>query len=426
MIDTNDNFTDEEFDDTPLIALDKDLRDAAALLPQQQAQFLVDTYYKFQHDRIQQGNQIASSYEEPNLVLQYLFGEMKRLESFAKSALDRYTDKRPVSQRLKRIHGIGPVLSAGFLAHLDINQAASAGAFVDFAGYNTGAVWLGSDAAKTIVLAVLDTALGGEGVNRAVTHEEMIEMAKRMGACPKWLARRVYRIFYQGDGYKEADAAFNIAMKTARAAEKESLDNPLASRAERKQAKIDFMAAKRAAMRDRAETKKSAKVFLPQFGFDAQVSDEVYVGAVLKGIKPKVKTIIDAVSVRPWNPSLKTILWKMTDVMRRQSNNPKCFYGQLYRKFKLEQVAKNEAGLLASEAERRLKKGRIKSAEQKTVYQGGKLPDSHVDARAMHEMGAIFLSHLWEIMYEQEYGKKPPAPYAIAILGHKDYIPPPV
>lgn len=55
----------------------------------------------------------------------------------------------------------------------------------------------------------------------------------------------------------------------------------------------------------------------------------------------------------------------------------------------------------------------------------GKLPPAQVDAMARRAAVKLFLSHLFLVWYWQHHQKLPPSPYAIAILGHKDFVPPP-
>jgi hypothetical protein len=61
----------------------------------------------------------------------------------------------------------------------------------------------------------------------------------------------------------------------------------------------------------------------------------------------------------------------------------------------------------------------------KKIYETGKLPPAHLDRRASRWATKIFLSHLHEVWWEFETGTTVPKPYALAHLGHVDYIPPP-
>lgn len=120
----------------PLEQLTKDIRLAARILGQGEVRFLVDYYYQMQKNRIRSYLQAskASEGEEPGMVLNWVMDNSKRLESNIQKVLDAYTDADPVGQWLKSIVGIGPVISAGLLAHIDIAKAPTVGHIWRFAG----------------------------------------------------------------------------------------------------------------------------------------------------------------------------------------------------------------------------------------------------------------------------------------------------
>ncbi len=122
--------------------LNSDLRDASRLLGRREARYLVDMYYAIQDFRIQAGGQIRSSEsEEPNRVLEWVFKSTNRLENNIKNSLGAFANEYKVGQWERSICGIGPVISAGFLAHLDIRMCETAGQFWGFAGLNPEAKW---------------------------------------------------------------------------------------------------------------------------------------------------------------------------------------------------------------------------------------------------------------------------------------------
>lgn len=123
--------------------LTKDERAAAATLGRAEARFLVDAYYQLQDNRIRSDGQVRSMSKdgEPHAVLQWLADMNRTLEDSLKSALDAYSTASPVGQWLRRQKGIGPVIAAGLLAHLDITRAETAGAFWSFAGLDPRASW---------------------------------------------------------------------------------------------------------------------------------------------------------------------------------------------------------------------------------------------------------------------------------------------
>jgi len=63
------------------------------------------------------------------------------LERSIKNALDAYGSASPVGRWAKSIVGIGPVISAGLLAHIDITKAPTVGHIWRFAGLDPTVTW---------------------------------------------------------------------------------------------------------------------------------------------------------------------------------------------------------------------------------------------------------------------------------------------
>jgi hypothetical protein len=117
--------------------LSKDLAQAAKTLSDNEARFLVDSYYIIQEDRKRSANQVRALGEnaEPNSVLQWFYSQNQLLEAQIKRALDGYTSAHPMGAWMRAVHGIGPVLSAGLLAHIDITKCPTVGHIWSFAGW---------------------------------------------------------------------------------------------------------------------------------------------------------------------------------------------------------------------------------------------------------------------------------------------------
>lgn len=128
---------------------------------------------------------------------------------------------------------------------------------------------------------------------------------------------------------------------------------------------------------------------------------------------------------RPWNAALKVLCWKIGDSFVKNSSREDAYYGQLYRKRKELEIARNEAGAFADQAKKILAtKTFRRDTKAKEFYEKGLLPPGHIDMRARRYAVKMFLSHLHECWYSQEVGP-PPAPFSIAIQGHAHYLPPP-
>lgn len=261
----------------PITRLSKDIAEAAKTLSDSEARFLVDAYYAMQENRIRTGGQIRSLTEsqEPHAVLQWLNAQDTALEGQIKRALGRYADSNPLGEWAQSVRGIGPVITAGLLAHIDITLAPTVGHIWRFAGLDPTRTWE-------------------------------------------------------------------------------------------------------------------------------------------KGQK------------RPWNASLKTLCWKIGESFVKVSGSEEAYYGKVYIARKELEQQRNEAGNFADQAKAALERKRFgKETQARAHYEAGRLPPGHIHARAKRYAVKLFLAHYHEVGYRLHYGKAPPLPYAIAMLGHAHRIPVP-
>jgi hypothetical protein len=121
---------------------------------------------------------------------------------------------------------------------------------------------------------------------------------------------------------------------------------------------------------------------------------------------------------RPWNADGKQIAWHAGECFKRASNHPDCYYGAIYRIHKQLLIERNENGFNTERA----KTFFTRSDEVKKILATGKLPPGNLDSQACRYAAKMFLSHLHGVMFWCHYGKVPPKPYAISILGHAHEI----
>ena len=123
--------------------LSRDLRVAAQEMGKGEVRYLVDGYYAIQKYRVGAAAQIRESEknEEPVAVLSYLASQAQILENQIKGALDRWSRHQPVGRWMRAQKGVGPVISSGLLAHIDITRAPTVGNVYSFAGQIPGQVW---------------------------------------------------------------------------------------------------------------------------------------------------------------------------------------------------------------------------------------------------------------------------------------------
>jgi len=124
--------------------LTRDIKNASGTMNRDEARYLVDTYYQIQKLRIATKNQcrtIDGMEAEPHETLDFFGDNFEILERDIKAALKRYVEAQPVGRWMLTICGIGEVLAAGLLAHIDIAKCKTAGQIQSFAGLNPTMEW---------------------------------------------------------------------------------------------------------------------------------------------------------------------------------------------------------------------------------------------------------------------------------------------
>jgi hypothetical protein len=108
------------------IRLSRDLMLAAGTMGDAEARYLVDAYYMTQEARKRTDNQTRSfGLEEPHVLIAWLAEKNRTIEHQIARALDAYTMGHLMGSWMRDIVGIGPVLSAGLLAHIYMGPACS-------------------------------------------------------------------------------------------------------------------------------------------------------------------------------------------------------------------------------------------------------------------------------------------------------------
>lgn len=130
------------FIDEPRAKLTRDLIQASRTLSDSEARFLVDAYYTMQDDRKRSDSQVrAIEGKEPNEILKWFADKSRDLENQIRRALDSYSAASPLGRWARDQVGIGPVIAAGLLAHIDITRAKTAGAIWRLAGLDPTQKW---------------------------------------------------------------------------------------------------------------------------------------------------------------------------------------------------------------------------------------------------------------------------------------------
>lgn len=127
----------------PILLLSRDLKQSVSTLSDREARYLVDTYYIIQDDRKREFSQVRelSTNQEPHEVILWLAKNSKRFESNIKNALFAYADSRPIGKWAMGIYGIGPVISAGLAAYIDMDATPKFSSLQRFAGLDPSCTW---------------------------------------------------------------------------------------------------------------------------------------------------------------------------------------------------------------------------------------------------------------------------------------------
>lgn len=328
---------------------------------------LVDYYYQLQEKRLICEGQLRSAIQESDNtvgheLLSWSYNQMRTMEKGYQDILDAVSKSSRVGRWLREIKGIGPTLAAALVAYFDIDKASSAGAFWSYAGLNN-----------------------------------------------------------------------NLAPKMSRDKAKQIVESCISARGgvldEVTVAKIGQATGRKASMLLSKSTNGKGKI----------VKDD----------------LIKAVSYMPYNKDLKVICWKCGQQFVKVANRDS-LYGRIYAERRIYETERNEMGLYANQAKMILGqdydynptdfaivdeedsefyknandilrgKNYGKSTDAYEALTNGRLPKAQIQARAERYAVKLFISHLYEMMYEDKYGKKAPNPYVIEHMGHKDYIGPEV
>jgi hypothetical protein len=172
-----------EFEENDLVNKDilKAIKDKSMSFTKADIRYIVDLYYQIQHFRTAAFNQESASKDnkEPTNFVEWLAKQMTRLEAQIKRAMNAWTETSRTSQWAKAQFGIGPILSAGLEAHLDITKAPVVANIWRFAGVDPTLQWLGAVKAKKLV----DEFYEKKG-NKKVEYADIIKIADGLGRRP--------------------------------------------------------------------------------------------------------------------------------------------------------------------------------------------------------------------------------------------------
>ncbi len=205
ILEEDDDISLSEFSDVE--KLTKNLKTRASHLHPSEARHLVAIYYTIQKYRIRTNNQVTQAEKngEPYTIAPHFLDQFTSIEKQLKLALDKFSMGTYIGEWMRSIVGIGPVIAAGYLAHVDITKCQTAGALWRFSGSDPTSIWLSREKAaklindtvehkgplqfKDIIKACNELNLKPHNIWHSVTDGEELEKISRV-ALAKRLALR--------------------------------------------------------------------------------------------------------------------------------------------------------------------------------------------------------------------------------------------
>ena len=386
----------------------------------QYLKYLVDQYYQSQSYRLKLENQTRALFqgfdksadeEHPSFIKKELMNAMHQ-ELLNKKYMDIATNAIPVCIWMKSIMGIGPCISAYLYATFDIKVGKYNTNFLSYAGLNdNNNPWLGTEKAKKLTNEAInyrqikfdDISKVLESKCKTVTiFNKLNSELKKIGKKQEFTLEEIEKIIKEFTGYELSNEEIDISII------------------------VDYV-------RSLAIPKACDDILINYISFKTKRSFINIKNGVLnnwskKTAKTKIPTTDDLTSYLakpPYNKELKTMMYNIGDMFIRQSNKEKSLYGSIYKQKKLEYTRKNEEGYYAEQAKQILKEKNFK--DDTITYNAlkeGKLSKAHIHARARRYAVKLFISHVFEAMYYDEFHEEPPKTYVIQYMGHHDYIAP--
>ena len=390
----------ETIDASSIGPLDKELKTAIKSLHfgQQELRFVVDRYYDIQSKRIELSNQIFAiekgeddSPDKCHDLLDWELSVYKILEKGYQQAMEIASTENRSGRWLRSILGVGPALAATLEAYLDVTKAPHQNAFIQYAGLNdNNRPWLGREKSKELV----------EKCINELDKEKVKEVCGKLSLDFDSIEENII----EDNIYNRKKLLFILDKQ-----QKEEVKDLIGTAS-----KITYDQLEMVSIRSK-------------WGISHLQSKcgEVDEDGNYTGMYDKEKCI-SAVSQIPYNKKLKTACWKIGEQILKVSNNPNSLYGRLYKERKTYELAKNEKGEYSDQAENILNTINIKNKDVIATNKEGKLTKGHIEARCKRYAVTMLLRHYWEACYYYKYNEKPELPYAIAHLGHGDYIGPEV
>lgn len=134
---------DFEFDVPLFRKMTSDIRSMSTSLDQRSIREIVAAYYRIQDDRVAlaaQARELRKA-ESPYELCEFLSDNLGYMENSLKTPLKLFAETHAVGRWALSQYGIGPVIAAGLIAHIDITKAPTAGSVWRYAGLDPTSKW---------------------------------------------------------------------------------------------------------------------------------------------------------------------------------------------------------------------------------------------------------------------------------------------
>lgn len=396
---------------------------------------LVSFYYQYQGQRIANDDRIRkiskgmnkNGNEDSMLALKYLADSNREMEKQLKAMLGAYSVTTKVGKWLNDIVGIGPCISAGLLAYFNISEnMRSCQSFYNYAGLNDNNIpWLSKDDVKK-VMNKADEIISARVEERKAAYETF-QNPKWKSYMKKLATTNMDQAYaslihgYSEDTIKDSIIGIIGDSDTAR----EFVD---------------------ALVRDYEKYQYGPRTWYNTivYEFNAKEPSPEYMVTIAILTNRTYKNIFNGavdrtkngngrrtydrlarfLNMPPYLKELKVLCFKIEDSFAKQISRGS-LYGKLYKQRKEYELKKNDNGDYADIA-LRLAERTSKKDLKKFYLEEKKLTNKHIDRRARRWACKIFISHLFDAMYIDAYGRTPDLPTVFNSGNHLDFIAPEV
>lgn len=398
--------------------------------------FLTDQYYQAQSFRIMAENQARSLSQNADEAAdedhpEFIKAQLKNAryqEELNKQYIDVVTDNIPLCIWMKKIKGVGPIMSAYIYSRFELTENRHCGDFISYAGLNDNNVpWLGKDKAHAIIIKIKKVYKN---------HMEAISDIIRDAVGENNFNKVIKGITTAAKKGKD----FSLSLDEI----EDEIDSVM-KKIDRTWYPIDLISLEG----DSIVISRYFDSWVQWLVHEDYATDYIYnavhhetgrkASLIKRGTfnswnrktasnRKKYVTISDVesfIAKPPYNKDLKMKMWFLSDIFVRNKNRGSK-YGELYDDRLQYEIEKNEKKEYADQAANLLETKNFTNKEVIATLKDGRLVDSHLKRRAKRFAAKIFLSHVYEAMYWEKYHTPVPDPFALAYLEHEDYIAPEV